>query len=113
MNGYERMMAAMRHEQPDRVPIVAAAVSQNVMDAILYEGVTYEDFVDRMDSDAILISGQDGSLADWIDEHRFRDEWGVDSKVTDVQKVTYPRVGSPVDGPIKSERTLTDTCCRT
>jgi len=106
MNGYERMMTALRREQPDRVPVVAAAVSQNVMDGMFGAGTNYLDFIEKVDADGLLISGQDGQIAEWRDSNQFRDEWGVIWQVSDVQKLTYPRVGSPIEPPIRSESDL-------
>ena len=47
MNSRERCLAALRREQPDRVPVWELIVNQPVIDGLYPEGITYHDFVER------------------------------------------------------------------
>ena len=47
MNGLERMMTAIRREEPDRVPIWELIVNEPVIKA-LYGDISYEDFVEEI-----------------------------------------------------------------
>ena len=115
MNGYERVMAALRREQPDdRVPIFELVVNEPVIKA-LYPDLSLEnvrfsrgsqgayqilaDFIEREDIDAITIF-EDFHLKKWIDSERYVDEWGITWQV--------PPNGIPyvVDHPIQSEKEL-------
>ena len=112
MNGYERIMAALRLEQPDRVPIFELLINEPVIRA-LYPDLSTDaefqrgsqggyriqaDFIEREDIDAITIF-EDGRV-EWIDEEHYIDEWGLTWQV--------PPSGIPyvVVHPIKSEKDL-------
>ncbi|MBC8458015.1 MAG: uroporphyrinogen decarboxylase family protein [Deltaproteobacteria bacterium] len=112
MNGYERIMAALRLEQPDRVPIFELLINEPVISA-LYPDLSTDsefqrgsqggyriqaDFIEREDIDAITIF-EDGRV-EWIDEEHYIDEWGLTWQV--------PPSGIPyvVVHPIQSEKDL-------
>ncbi len=98
MNGYQRMMAVMRGEQPDRVPIWELIVNEPVIRALRGE-VSYHDFVELEDLDGVTIF-EDQQIAERLDESTYRDEWGI------VWQIDAPEIPYRVDGPIKSEADL-------
>ena len=57
MNSLERVMTALRREQPDRVPVWELIVNQPVIDA-LYGDITYHDFVARELDGVTLVEDQ-------------------------------------------------------
>ena len=97
MNGCERIMTALRREQPDRVPIWELIVNEPVITA-LHGDVTYHDFVELEDLDGVTLF-EDQRL-EQIDSATFRDEWGI------VWRTDQPGVPYHIDGPIKSEADL-------
>ena len=117
MNGYERMMTAVRRGQPDRVPLWELIINRPVIEALYPDLFTedrqtrYErgsqgafllqaDFVEREDLDGITVF-EDGHV-DWVDEVTYRDEWGITWRV--------PPTGIPyaVGHPIQAEADLED-----
>jgi len=90
MTGYERMMAALRREEPDRVPIFELIINEPVIKA-LYPDLSLEtkvqrgsqgiyqiqaDFIEREDIDAIVIF-EDARPKEWPDEEHYVDEWDI------------------------------------
>jgi len=79
MNSLERVMTALRREQPDRVPVWELIVNQPVIDA-LYGDITYHDFVARELDGVTLVEDQ---ITEPCDRSRspgeglVRDEWGI------------------------------------
>jgi len=98
MNGYERMMAALRREQPDRVPIWELIINRPVIQALAGD-ITYHDFVEREDLDGVTIF-EDNRIVERFDETTYRDEWGI------IWRVDAPGIPYRVDGPIKTEADL-------
>jgi len=116
MNGLERMMAALRRHQPDRVPIWELIVNRPVIEALypeLFKGAAksrYErgsqgafelqaDFVEKEDLDGITVF-EDGRVERWLDGRTFVDEWGITWKVGE-HNIPYA-----VEHPIRSEQDL-------
>jgi len=54
MNSYERFMAAVRREEPDRVPTMELEVEESVRDRIL-PGASLLDFYEHVDLDAMVV----------------------------------------------------------
>ncbi|MFP4029371.1 MAG: hypothetical protein ACLFWL_16410, partial [Candidatus Brocadiia bacterium] len=113
MNGYERMMAALRNKQPDRVPIWELIVNRPVIEGLypeLFEGAEkarYErgsqggfrlqaDFVEKENLDGITVF-EDGQVKEWINDRTYIDEWGITWKTGD-HGIPYA-----VEHPIQSE----------
>jgi len=92
MNSKERIIGALRREEIDRIPCFEWMIDQKVIDAIMPGGISYEEFSDRMDLDAMFIDidyrkqpGPDGATVN---------EWGM------VSKHTGEAHSFPIDGPI-------------
>ena len=98
MAGYERMMTAIRREEPDRVPIWELIVNEPVIQA-LYGDISYHDFVEREGLDGVTIF-EDFRVVDDLDSSTIRDEWGI------VWRTDEPGIPYRIDGPIKSEADL-------
>jgi len=99
MHGYERFMAALRREQPDRVPIWELIVNRPVIEGLYGAGLDYHDFVEREDHDGLTIF-EDQRIVERLDSSTYRDEWGITWRVEDVD-VPYP-----LAGPIETIRDL-------
>lgn len=90
MTGLERMMTALRREQPDRLPIFELIINEPVIKALHPDLVSetkyqrgsegiYEiqaNFIEREDLDAIVIF-EDMRCEKWIDDAHYVDEWGI------------------------------------
>lgn len=115
MNGYERMMTALRREEPDRVPIWELIINSPVIEALHPEFFTpgsrsdhewgsqgiygpLADIIEAEDLDAITIF-EDGR-SESIDERHFKDEWGIVWQ-TEAHGIPYA-----VEHPVQSEADL-------
>ena len=73
MTGLERMLTALRREEPDRVPLWELLIDRPVIEA-LYGDVSYEEFVEREGPDGITvfsspeITPQDDIVRDFLTE---------------------------------------------
>lgn len=96
MNSYQRVLAALAREMPDRVPVFECSLASNIIDA-LAPGGTLEDVVDRYDLDAV--SHREAYRYEEVDRDKqfFRDEWGI---VVRLEENVMP---SPVGHPVRSE----------
>ena len=97
MTSRERVMTVLRREEPDRIPHFEWAVDRKVRE-ILCPGCSYEEFVVRMDWDAILTAPDFKKEQTGVDE--FRNEWGI------VRRYTGEEDPFPISGPIKTLRDL-------
>ncbi len=98
MNGYERMMTALRREEPDRVPVWELIVNEPVIKA-LYGDISYEDFVEEDDLDGITIF-EDQRIIERFSDKQYKDEWGI------LWTVESNGVPYPSGGPIQTEADL-------
>ena len=96
MNSAERVMAALRGQTPDRVPIIEWFVHPRVHEALL-PGGSWSDFVEQIGLDAItgLFLYEGTFKEESIGPKKSINEWGVTLGVTDEHK-------APIDGPIKT-----------
>ena len=94
MNGYERIMTALQHQQPDRVPLWELIVNQPVIEA-LYGEIDYFTFCEREDLDGVTIF-EDFRPRRWFDSATYQDEWGI------VWQIPANGIPYHVDGPIHS-----------
>lgn len=99
MNSYERVMTAMRREQPDRIPILEFAIHPSVIARACPGATTQAEFEERMAFDAVCACHRflpvkvnpDGT---------YYDEWGVlYGPSTEIQD-------HPIRGPIRSRDDL-------
>ena len=111
MTGYDRFMAALRREQPDRVPVWELIVNEPTLSA--WGAASLEEFAEKEDLDAVTIF-EDVSLrplgAEEVDrffqgqdvreDQYVVDDWGIVWGSTDFD-IPYP-----VTGPIQSEDDL-------
>ncbi len=93
MNGYERVLTALRGGQPDRVPVFELVVDPNVIEGIV-PGRGLPDFIEALDLDGVSV--HPFHHHEQIDEKRYRDEWGI------IYHEAPQVVGAPLDGPIHS-----------
>ncbi len=98
MNGYERMMTALRREEPDKVPVWELIVNEPVIKA-LYGDISYEDFVEKDDLDGITIF-EDQRIVERFSDTRYKDEWGI------LWTIEPNGIPYPSGGPIKTEADL-------
>jgi len=66
VTGQQRFMTALRREQPDRVPLWELIVDRPVIEA-LYGDISYLDFCEAEDLDAVIVFGEYGRKADHIE----------------------------------------------
>jgi uroporphyrinogen decarboxylase len=97
MTSVQRVMAALRREEPDRVPHFEWAVDRKVRE-VLCPGCSYEEFVVRMEWDAILTAPD--FRKEQLESNVFRNEWGI------TRRYTGEEDPFPVAGPIKTLRDL-------
>ena len=103
MNSLERVEAALRREQPDRVPLFECVIDEGVMDALL-PGCDYFQFNDwiGLDNASQNRSSWSRENVDFIDEAKgiFRDKWGV------IRAFGPESTPVPLEGPIKRPEDL-------
>ncbi|MFH1918931.1 MAG: uroporphyrinogen decarboxylase family protein [Planctomycetota bacterium] len=93
MNSVERVHAALRLEQPDRVPVVEFLIDEKVARAAVPGCSGQSDCMDRLDMDGVAC----GALFEKTRENRdgsYVDEWGVTYR-PNTEAVTHP-----IRGPI-------------
>lgn len=99
MNSYERFMAALNRQEPDRLPISEFVIDPRVATAICPRAGTQTEFEDLMDFDAVCC----GAEYKRVRENRdgtYMDEWGV-------WYGTGPETQDhPLRGTVKSEADL-------
>lgn len=96
MNSVERVWAALRREQPDRVPLLEFVVDEKVARAIMPEAKDVPDFMDRLGLDGIGC----GARFDVVRENpdgTYVDEWGVKYLSGGTEVVSHP-----LEGPVKT-----------
>jgi uroporphyrinogen decarboxylase len=91
MTSYQRVVTALRNEEPDRVPHFEWILDRHVREAIL-PGCTMEEFTLRMGLDAVLT--QPDFRRETISEMRFRNELGIVYERTEEEHVVA--VGHPI-----------------
>lgn len=101
MTGQERFLAALRREEPDRVPVWELIVNEPVIRALHGPGVSYHDFCDLEDLDGV--TAFENQLTERLDAHTVRDEWGIVWRSDDATGIPY-RVDGPIHSPSDLER---------
>jgi uroporphyrinogen decarboxylase len=97
LTSHERVMRALRREEPDRIPHFEWIIDRKVRDAICPR-CTMEEFTVRMGLDAILTGPN--FKKEQIGPKRWRNEWGV------VSEDTGEEHKFPLGGPIQSHEDL-------
>ena len=96
MNSYERVISALRREQPDRVPIVEWMIHPNVINR-LEPDITEQEFMAKhLDAISTWQIMQEKDCGDDV----VIDEWGIK------RKYLGQRYGVPFEFPIKNEQEL-------
>lgn len=93
MNSEQRILGALKREPIDRIPCFEWVIDRKVIDAIIQD-VSYAEFSDRMDLDAICVDLDYKAVP--ADGGFMRNEWGM------LYKNTGEAHAFPVDGPIHS-----------
>lgn len=93
MTGRERIITALKREQPDRVPTMEWVLNPDVTEAITGDRDQLA-FAKKMSVDAIAVSLN--YTKEKIDDEHFVDEWGV-------MRISYDEYPTPVGYPIKDE----------
>ena len=98
MNGYERMMSALKRKEPDTVPVWELIVNSPVINA-LYGNISYDDFVEKEGLDGITIF-ENQRFTKTLNDAQTKDEWGI------LWTMEPSGVAYPSGGPIKTESDL-------
>lgn len=98
MTGLERILATLRHQEPDRVPLFELIINEPVIRA-LYGDISYLDFIEREDLDACCIF-ENFRITRRFDSRTFADEWGI------VWQMGDAGIPYPLEGPIKRKADL-------
>ena len=95
MNSYQRVMTALKREQPDRVPIVEWAISRKVIKALCPAADDQTDIEEMLDLDGVSTVAQYNKVSENADG-TYVDEWGV------LYKPTPEEIDHPIRGPIRT-----------
>jgi uroporphyrinogen decarboxylase len=97
MTSQERVLAALRREEPDRVPSLEWSINAQVKET-LYQGCGKFDFEERCDLDGVVVYAD--YRKDWLNDTTYQDEWGITLAVTEED---YP---TGIDFPLKKPEQL-------
>jgi uroporphyrinogen decarboxylase len=95
MNSVERVFAALRREQPDRVPILEFLIDERVAPAAVPGCRDVADCMDRLGMDAVACGAVFSAVEDRADGS-YIDEWGV------LYRRGPEAVAHPLAGPIRT-----------
>lgn len=96
MKAKERVIKALRREEPDRIPTFEWIINPDVMEKMTGQRNEIE-FIKQMDIDGIAISTNMKKVK--VDDRHFKDEWGI-------VRVSYDEYPNPVGYPIQEESDL-------
>lgn len=99
VNGYERIVTAIKRKEPDRVPIMEWFIHDNVIRGMCPDCKDVMDLVERFDLDGIGVGGKHVPKHSQSSEKFVYDQWGTKFARTAEAYVPY-------EGPIKSEADL-------
>lgn len=101
LNGRERILTALRREEPDVVPHMELFVSPKAVENIL-PGGSYEEFIEYLDIDGAVYYTIANEKYEVLDESKgiIRDKWGI------IKRSTRESTPHPLEAPIKSEKDL-------
>jgi uroporphyrinogen decarboxylase len=94
MTSRDRVLSTLEGRTPDRVPTLELFIDSKVIDSIC-SGMSYEDFIDYADMDAVtcLTMADASEDINWVDRAKglWRDKWGALQQLTDeIISVTMP-----------------------
>ena len=99
MNSYERVMATVAGQEPDRVPLMESHISRQVIEALAPGLKEQPEFADAFDLDSVTAWPVWNTVHEEPDGH-YTDEWGVR------YKPGAEMISHPVQGPIKTKDDL-------
>ena len=102
MTNLERVIKALKREEPDMVPTLELLHDKKVREAIL-PGGSYEDFIEHLDIDGMMVFDKvDAWKYESVDESKGirRDQWGAHVLFT------KEALGHPIQPALKSEKDL-------
>ena len=86
MNPRDRVIAAIKGQVPDRVPVMEIFIDPKVIDSIC-PGMSYEDFVDYAEMDVVtcLTMTDSPESINWVNREKglWRDKWGAVQKISE------------------------------
>lgn len=98
MNSVERVLATVRGQEPDRVPVIEGHIADNVMQALMPGVSGQPEFADAFDLDAVT------AWPDWqrleLTPTGYVDEWHVR------YEHNAEMIAHPIDGPVKTRDDL-------
>ncbi len=102
LTGAERVLKAINRQEPDTVPTFELVIDRKVRDGIK-PGLSYEDFCEYMDLDAVCYHELAFNQYETVDEARriYRDQWGAIQQFSAAGDMPVPR-----EPAIKSEKDL-------
>lgn len=100
LSGLERVLTTIRHQEPDMVPTFENHIDSTVRDKIK-SGLSYADFIEYMDLDAITHHELETDTVDVLDESKglVRDKWGALRRFNPASEL----VSLLLEAPIRSE----------
>lgn len=98
MNSVERVFAALRREEPDRVPIIELEIHEKVHQAILPGSTLYE-FVEEMEIDGICVFAEAGWQYEDVAPGIKRDQFGI---LYDFRHMSGMLLPTQIQGPLES-----------
>jgi len=103
LTNFERMLKAINLQEPDTIPTFELDIDQRVIDSIK-AGLSYDDFCEYMDLDAVCYFELRGDKYEVIDEAKgiIRDQWGAIKQFTGASQLAPV----PIEPAIKSEKDL-------
>ena len=93
MNSYERVITALKGNEPDRVPTFEWSIDPTVRKGICGKDISEEDFIEKMDIDAVIVSPV--TKITQIGPNHFIDEWGVEKKAVHIDPLPMA-IGAPI-----------------
>jgi len=88
MESRERVLAALRREQPDRVPVIEFIVDEKIWSRAAPGAADMADAMDRLDMDGVGCGAFFARVEEGADG-TYRDEWGVEYRCG-VEAVAHP-----------------------
>ena len=106
MTSRERVITALQHKKPDRVPLMESLIDAKIIQALL-PGGSRNDLVEHLGMDVVTVPTMvyDPIESEWVDKSigLFRDKWGA------LQRLTEEAIPVPANPPrIETENDLAE-----